>query len=762
MATTKRKTTSSRAKRPKSVDKSSESNDKATGPGETLLPGPRKRREGPNVRLSNHKARSVWFQSRASWPVREAPVRTLVSERARAQKSLAPPADITGQWESVGPTNIGGRATCIACHPAHPERMWIGAAGGGVWQSHDAGITWQSFWNDQDILNIGSIAIDQKNPDIIYCGTGEANLSLDSYPGVGLYQSPDAGRSWQLLADCEKTGIPRHIGVIAIDPFDSKHLIIGGVGYGEVSATGSEFGGMYVSTDSGVTWRRETFISTKNYWCHSIVFHPSKKNTIYATFTEQGARNGIWRSTDGAKTWKQLTSGLGDLARFGRTSLAISRSNPQVLFAFANDESSESKDLVLGVYRTANGGDTWRNVAGTHFKDEGQISYGNTIVIHPTDPNHVICGGVDLHLTKNGGDTWRQITHWDLDVGEPQYAHADHHGLLMPAAVPGRVYDVNDGGLDVSEDGGRTWQNRSNGLPITMFYDMDVAQSNSLVYGGGAQDNGTVITTSGSSSSFFELLGGDGGWIVFDPKNAGRVYASYYNMHIYRFRGDDYKNVTPKAPKDERESIWMAFITLDPSDAQTVFTGSYRVWRTRNDANNWTAVSPSLDDSPISAIEVAPANSKYVYVGTENGGFFRSVDGGDNWSPNLSSSILPGHTITRLETSPTDAKLLYAAVANFGHSHVFRSRDAGNTWEDVDRGQLPDVPHHALLIRVGEPNRLYVANDAGVFVLDTTTGKWMNLTKNLPNAMAIDLVYHEKDKALLVATYGRSIWRLKL
>src|SRR5436190_11456556 len=728
----------------------------------TLVTGPRKKRQGPSIRLSNHKARSVWFQTRATWPVREAPVKTLVSERTRVQKALAPPANISNSWESVGPTNIGGRLTCIACHPTHPERIWVGAAGGGVWQSSDAGQTWESFWNSQDILNIGAIAIDRKSPDTLYCGTGEANLSLDSYPGVGLYRTIDGGQKWQLLASTERTGIPRHIGVIAIDPFDSRHILSGGVGYAEVSQTGRDFGGMFVSTDAGVTWKRQTFISTTNYWCHSIVFHPTKKNTIFATFTEQGSRSGIWRSTDGGKNWTHLTSTLPDSARFGRTSLAISRSNPQVLFAFATDEASGSSDLLLGIFRTANGGDTWKNVAGTHFKEEGQISYGNAIVIHPTDPDIVICGGVDLHRTKNGGQTWQQISQWDLERDDPKYAHADHHTLLMPEAVPDRLYDCNDGCLDVSENAGRTFTNRSNGLSVTMFYDMDVAQSNGLVYGGGAQDNGTVVTTSGSVSSFFELLGGDGGWIVFDPANEGRVYASYYNLNVFRFRGEAFKNVSPPAPKAEKSSIWMAYITLDPTDAQTVFTGTFRVWRTRNDGNNWTPVSPSLDGSSISAIEVAPANNKRIYVGTENGGFFRSLDGGDTWSPNLSSSALPGHTITRLETSPTDSRVIYCTVANFGHSHVFRSQDSGVTWEDVDRGQLPDVPHHALLIRPEEPGRLYVGNDAGVFALDIVSGIWMNVTKNLPNAMVIDLVYHTKDKTLLAATYGRSIWRLRL
>ena len=732
-------------------------------PGDVLQPVlPRKRAKGGVVRLTSHKARSRWFQTRASWPIREPSVNRLVRERMRVEKSLAAPTNITAQWECVGPTNIGGRITSLACHPAHPERIWAGAAGGGVWHSRDAGQTWQSCWSDQDILNIGSLAVDPRDPDTIYCGTGEANLSLDSYPGVGLYNSKDAGRTWQLLASSERSGVPTGIGVIAIDPFNSKHLLIGGVGYAELSESRKSFGGLYASFDSGVTWKRETFLSNQNYWCHSIVFHPTKKGTILATLTEQGARSGIWRSTDGGKNWEHLTKGLPDSALFGRTTLAISPSKPEVLYAFAADESSESSDLMLGVFRSPNGGDSWKKISGNHFADEGQISYGNTIVVHPNDPNYVICGGVDLHLTKNGGQSWRRLTRWDLNRGDPNYAHSDHHALLMPAAVPGLVYDANDGGLDLSEDSGANWKNRSDGLSVTMFYDLDVAPGNGLYFGGGAQDNGTVVTKTGAPSSFFQIYEGDGGWIVFDPKDENHVYCSCYNLDIRRFHGKVHKNISPPADKEERESVWMCFITLDPADANTVFTGSYRVWRTRNDGENWYVVSPSLDDSSISAIEVAPANSKRVYVGTENGGFFRSLDGGDTWSPNLSSSMLPGHTITRLESHPKDANLVIATVANFGHSHVFRTRDGGLSWEDLDKGQLPDVPHHVAVIRADELDKVYVGNDAGVFVFDTVAGTWRNLTKNLPNAMVVDLVYHDQDGTLSAATYGRSIWRIKL
>ena len=724
---------------------------------------PRKKGKLQSVRLTSHKARSRWFQARASWPVREAPINRLLRERLRVEKSLAPPQDVTSEWECAGPTNIGGRVTSLVCHPKYPERLWAGAAGGGVWHSNDGGQNWASCWSDQDILNIGSLTIDPRNPDTIYCGTGEANLSLDSYPGVGLYNSKDAGRTWQLLASSERSGVPSGIGVIAIDPFDSRHLLLGGVGYAEVSFAGKSLGGMYTSFDSGVTWKRETFISTRNYWCHSIVFHPTKRGTIFATFTEQGARSGIWRSTDGGKHWLHLTGKeLPEPALFGRTSLAISPSKPEVIYAFAANENSESSDLMLGVFRSANGGDNWKSIGGTHFEKEGQISYGNTIVVHPRDPNYVICGGVDLHCTRDGGKSWRRLTHWYLDRGDPNYAHSDHHAVLMPAATPGLVYDGNDGGVDVSEDGGSNWENRSNDLAITMFYDLDVAPSNGNLFGGGAQDNGTVITKTGAATSFYQIYEGDGGWIVFDPYDPNHVYCSVYNLDIRRFHGKIHKDVSPPAQAKEQESVWMCFITMDPADSNTVFTGSYRIWRTKNDGENWHVVSPNLDGSSISAIEVATADSSRVYVATENGGFFRSLDGGDTWSPNLSSSILPGYTITRLESHPEDADLIFATVANFGHSHVFRTEDGGLSWEDVDLGQLPDVPHHVAVIRGDEPDKVYVGNDAGVFVLDTASGIWMNLTKNLPNAMVVDLVYHDKTGTLNAATYGRSIWRLKL
>lgn len=723
-------------------------------PAKILSSGPRKKKlkfKKPD-RVNTHKHRSEWFQNRAAWPFREPPELKLDQERRRAMRMEAVPGE--AQWHNVGPTNIGGRVSCLSVHPDNADDVLIGAAGGGLWRSKDAGLSWDSLWHQHD-LNIGALARDPNDPNIIYCGTGEANLSADSYPGIGLYCSVNNGRSWKLLAKSKSTGIPTRIGTIAVDPFDSDHIILGGVGYRDSIASG-----LFVSKDRGKSWTKPGFISDKNYWCHHVVFHPKRKGVVFATVDERGSRNGIWRSPDGGETWQQLTQGLPDssLVKFNRTTLAIAPSQPDTMYAI----SAKGFNAVLGVFRSDDMGDTWKTVAGKHFKEERQMSYNNTIAVHPQDPDFVICGGVDLHVTKNGGKKWTKVTQWYANRGDKNYAHADQHALVMPAAAPGRIYAGNDGGVDLSEDKGKNWQNRSNGLAITMYYDLDVAPSNSNYFGGGAQDNGTLITITGQHHDHFELLGGDGGWIVFHPKDENHIYASYQYFHIYRFSEGTYKEVSPPATTEERETVWMAYTCMNPKKPKELFTGSQRVWRTRDRGDSWTPVSPVLDHSAISAIEVAAAATKQVYVGTTNGGFFRSLDSGKNWSSNLAGAELPGKIVTRIDSSPDDPGLLYATVGGFGNAHIFRSTDAGLSWQDIDNGMLPDVPHNAVVVQSDAPDRVYVANDVGVFVSTDRGECWQRLTRNLPNVPVVDLVYHEGDATLTAATYGRSIWRIDI
>ena len=206
----------------------------------------------------------------------------------------------------------------------------------------------------------------------------------------------------------------------------------------------------------------------------------------------------------------------------------------------------------------------------------------------------------------------------------------------------------------------------------------------------------------------------------------------------------------------------MVYVTIDPNDSETIYTGNQRLYRTKNDGLSWDALTPVLDGSPISAIEIAPADSNAIYVGTENGGFFRSLDGGVTWSASLAGPELPGVMVTRIETHPTDATDVYMTVGNSGNPHVFRSRDNGATWVDIDGGKLPDVPHSALLIRPDKPNELYVACDVGVFMTPNRGVTWRDATGELPNAMVVDIVYHTATRTLFAATYGRSIWAATL
>jgi photosystem II stability/assembly factor-like uncharacterized protein len=690
--------------------------------------------------------------------MREAPIMKLVTERERVERALAPMPQIT-PWESVGPTNVGGRLTSLVCHPTQPDQIWAGAAGGGVWQSNDAGRTWQPLWHRERVLNVGALAILPANPKLLFCGTGEANLSADSYAGVGLYWSKNGGRTWTRRASSASTGLPTRIGVIAIDPHNPDHMRIGGIGYGRMAPDEAGLGGMYVSLDGGRTWSRETFISQGNYWCHAIVFHPTQTGTIFAAFTAQGIKSGIYRSTDNGTSWLQLTNGLPTPDKFDRTALAIAPSSPDVIYA----QVAKARGGVRGIFRSNDRGATWQEIGGTHFAGEKQMTYNNTIAVHPGNPDHVICGGVEVHLSTNGGKNWKKVSKWDAERGQPNYVHSDQHSLVMPAAAPGRVYAANDGGLDVSIDGGLTWENRSNGLAATMFYDCDVAPSDSRHFGGGAQDNGTNITTTGRSDDHYEILGGDGGWMVFDPGSADSLYASYYNMGIFRFwPAGPWEDVSPPADETEKGSVWMVYITLDPNRPATVFTGSQRVWRSRDYGKNWTAISDSLDGSPITAIEVAPADSRRIYVGTEYGGFFRSLDGGKAWSANIAGPELPGVLLTRIETHPRNADQVFVTLANFGNRHLFRSDDAGASWRDIDQGQLPDVPHHALVIPPDDPDTIFVGNDAGVFASHDLGATWRSMKGNLPNTMIVDLVYHQDDGTLTAATYGRSLWRIKI
>lgn len=723
--------------------------------------------------FSTSKQHSAWFSQRAG----EAHPGSLEDYwRTRAQPSLD--SRLPG-WECAGPYNIAGRVAALIAHPTDPQRLWAGAAAGGVWYSADGGASWKSCWPNWASPNIGALAFHPDQPNRIYCATGEANISPDCYPGSGLYISRDGGGNWELRAAAGVHNLPRRIGVLLPSKCTPSMLYLGGVTLDEQNPAG-----LYSSPDGGKTWRRENHPSACNYWCHSLAEHP--EGFLLAGLELFGAQTGIWRSGENG-IWKQLRGGLPSGDKAGRISLAMAASRPDTVYALVSNRLGSE---VLGVYRSRNGGERWQEVGGTHFAPEGQCCYNNTIAVHPDDPDTVVCGLRDLHCSRDGGDTWRRASLWDARVGSPQYVHADQHAIVLPAG--NLIYAANDGGVAASHDMGETWSMLVRGLVNTMFYDIDVAPSNGKVFGGGAQDNGTLMAgVTGKEGDFLHVLGGDGAWMVFDPEDENHVVGSRSDIHIFRHTAalqwseEFWEEISPKGmTDDEHHQNAIAVVAIDPQRARTLWVGSRRLWRTTRDGRDWQPVSPQLDGSAITAIEIPPAAPGQVWAGTRRGGIFRSLDNGEAWSGDLSGPEIPARVITRIETHPRKASRLVVTVGGTGivsraiprtrahgevpltsgmeHiAHVFLSEDGGLSWRGIDTPEMPNVAYHAAVFETHEPYRLFVANDCGVWMTEDFAA-WTDVSTSLPNAMISDLVYHHRDRSLTAATYGRGIWRVIL
>lgn len=725
---------------------------------------------------SSAKERAFWFSQRAAFPLRDTPPAEL--ERYWASQTIA---DITSahQWDCAGPFNIAGRVTSLVVHPRDPQRWFAGSAAGGVWMSTDSGISWTPTWSPFLNQNIGALAWWNPRGDqwCLVAATGEANMSNDSYPGSGMYFSSDDGLTWQPLFGTPRSAtqkaieqdvqtFPRRIGWIAIH--GPQMFAIGSVSHDDHMPAG-----LYRITSSG-SLAPCRFWGNRKYNCHCVLFHPQDPNRMIASVEPGGTRNGIWTSHDGGNHWEHLTRGLPPGDEFRRTSLAFAPSDPDVIYAVSSDRAN----ALLGVFRSTNGGKSWKQIFRGSRAHETQMSYNNTLAVHPSKPDRMIWGGSRLYLTDNGGKRWRVATL--PDRGAPNYVHSDHHAVLW--LDEDRILSGNDGGVSLSEDRGRTWTERSSRMVTTMFYDVDVAPTNANVFGGGSQDNGTLITgiRGFRDGEFDRALGGDGGWICFDAADDQHIFGSSTSFFVYRHRrGKPWKLVRPKGlPPEETQARSLIVLAMEQSSkrgVKTVWAGSTRLWKTIDDGDHWRPSSPTFDGSPISAIEIAGTKGQILFAGTTNGGIFRSRDGGVTWSQNLAETKIPQHAITSIQVHPRRPRTVAFSVASTGilssgvelgtgtslpFGHVFLSDDLGDTWTDIDRGALPNVVYYAAAWQTQRPHYLFVAGDAGVFALVNDT--WMSISGNLPSVVISDLVYHAGSRTLTAATYGRGLWRLRV
>ena len=709
-----------------------------------------------------------WFFAQRAFPygrVDQRAYREALRQRQAAQRRRAASIwrDEAQQWVSCGPTNAGGRVTDVEMPISSFEEIYVGTASGGLFYTADRGASWTPLFDEQPTLAIGDIAIAPSDERLLYVGTGEPNGGGGSmtYDGGGVYKSADGGASWQHLG-LDSTG---SIGKIVVHPEDPDILYVGAMGR---LFENNEERGLYKSTDGGASWEQVLYLSDST-GVIDLVMHPENPDMLYAATWERtrrphrrqyyGATSGIFRSKDGGRRWEELTEGLPTSPRRkGRIGLAIAPSDPDVLYAYYTN----GLDRLEGVFRSEDGGRRWEKqsskyIVGTNF----QWWFGK-IYVHPEDADRVYLTSLFMYDSPDGGDSW-QVTFRGV--------HVDQQALFIHPRDPDLIVLGNDGGVYLTENGGVT-NRKLTGLPITQLYRCAVDYQEPGFLYGGTQDNGSIRTIDQRPDQWVQLLGGDGFVNLIDPTDNRYVYgeSQYGRFHRSTDGGRTYQLAMRGIPTAEAKN-WNTPVVFHPNDPTVLYYGARRLYRSQDRALRWESISPYLTAAhdgnlvygTITAIAVSPVDPAVIYAGTDDGRLWRTNTGGDHWDE--VSEGLPGRWVTAIACSPDDAATAYVTFSGyrFGESmaHVYRTQDGGRNWASRG-GDLPDVPVNDLLVFPGEAP-LIVATDVGVFQSVDGGQRWEPLGAGMPPAVVVtDLDYHVPTQMLFAATYGRSLFRMRV
>ncbi len=753
-----------------------------TAPGASPL-DEEERGEGPRLR-------ERWFVEQRAYPRDTLSADALLQawKQARAQTQRLRVA-AAPRWENIGPApmrasligtqqvNVSGRVTALAIDPRNSNMVYLGTANGGVWKTTNGGSSWTPLTEDLPSQAIGAIAIAPSNPNIVYVGTGEATPGLDNYYGMGIYKSTDGGRTWQHLGQDVFTGLG--IGKIVVHPSNSNIVYVATSRTG-VTGPSLPVRGIYRSTDGGRTWK--ALLGCRDCWGASdLVMHPNNPQVLYAAFWAYG----IFKSTDGGAHWTQLTNGLPD-RNFGNVRLAISRSNPNVLYAGFEYRIPGRYTGGL-VFKSTDGGASWSWLQSAPNYCTGQCWYDNVVAVHPANANYVYLGGSANYIwqpvvrikeivvrSTDGGGTWEDLTPNDSPA---HTLHPDVHALAFAPSNPNVVWVGNDGGVWRSRDGGRTWENRNTNLSTLQFTGVAVHPTNGRVVYGGMQDNNKAKTTGDRVWQALDV--GDGGFAAIDPFNPNIYYGSRFGISFQRNdRGgsapvNDWPIKVAGINKQDRALFYAPF-ALDPSTQGVIYYGTHRLYRSTNRGESWTAISGDLTKGPdsahgraaISAIAVAPSDPNTIYVGTSDGNVQVTANRGRTWS-NVTRPPLPNRWVSRIAVDPHNPQVAYVVFNGFNthtpHTpgHVFKTTNRGRTWQDIS-GNLPDIPVLSLALDPGHPGTVYIGTDIGVFRTVDDGRHWELFGTGLPAVPVVDVIYHARSRTLIAATHGRSVYKLTL
>jgi photosystem II stability/assembly factor-like uncharacterized protein len=708
------------------------------------------------------------------------------------QSSASKPQSIATQFAGIGVRGIGpaitsGRVIAFAVDPADPTLYYVAVASGGVWKTANSGTTWTPVFDNEGSYSIGAIALDPKNPNIVWVGTGELNAQRSVGYGDGVYKSEDGGKSWKNLG--LKTS--EHIGRIVIDPQNSNTVYV--AAQGPLWNAGGERG-LYKTTDGGKTWKQILKISDDT-GVTDVVVDPRNPNLVYAaawqrrrhvfTYIGGGPESGIYRSVDGGATWLKSQSGLpgGDLGRIG---LAISPANPDLLYA-----TVEAKEGEGGIYRSTDYGASWEKQGP--FLAQGM--YYGQIICDPKEPERLYIPNVTLMISDDGGKTVRP-------VGE-RNKHVDNHAVWIEPANTRHLLVGCDGGVYESFDQGSTWIFKSN-MPIAQFYRvaLDNAAPFYNVYGG-TQDNGSLGGPAHTRSSggianddWYVTLGGDGFQQQVDPTDPNIVYSESQDGGLARLnrRTGEVVGLQPLPGKGEPALRWDwdAPILISPHNHNRLYFAANRLFRSEDRGDSWTPISPDLTRQinrnkltimgkvwhvdavakgqstsfygNIVSLAESPKREGLIYVGTDDGLIQVTEDGGKTWRKIETFPGVPAQTyVSYIIASQHDANTVYAAFENHKYGdyapYLLKSVDAGRTWTSVSG----DLPKNGPVLTVAEdhvvPGLLFAGTEFGAYFTLNGGANW-NKIGGLPTIAVRDLAIQRRENDLVLATFGRGFYVL--
>ena len=680
--------------------------------------------------------------------------------------------DAAGEWELRGPLNVGGRVADIVGDPANANKFYVGAASGGVWKTTDGGATFTPIFDGQGSQSIGALAIDPRDSNILYVGTGEGSPGGGSitYPGDGVWKTTDGGATWRQLG-LDGTVM---IGRIVVDPRNPNNVFVAAGGN---LFTRSIDRGIYRSQDAGLTWTKVLFVSDIAGGI-DLAIDPVNPQRVFAATWERirtpreriygGPGSGLWRSTDGGTTWTRLAGGLPAASTEpSRIGVAIAPSAPNVLYAVVHRKADTALD---GLFRSTDGGTTWTRQTATSLSSiiSNQGAWSGRLFVHPTNSAEVWVDGVGLARSTNSGASFSSVAG----------LHADHHAQWFFPANPAIVLKGNDGGVYRSTNGGTSWTHFNN-LPISQFYTVEAHPAEPFKVYGGMQDNGVKRTVTGGLADWSNVTGGDGFEVHVDPRSTQVIYSESQFGALRRSTNGGTTFTSATSGLTGRLG-WKTPIVIDPASTgtgttSTLYLGSHLLFRSTNSAGTWTAISGDLTNGnqgvgpvvfgTITTIAISPSNRNTLYIGTDDSNVWVTRTAGSTYT--RIDTALPDLWVTRVAIDPTNDAIAYAALSGFRVDqplpHVFRTTNFGATWTDIST-DLPDAPVNEIIVDPAQTSTLYVGTDVGVFVSRDTGASWEPLGTGMPDGVVVtDMKLLPGTPAtLLAATYGRSIYALEL